>query len=291
MDYLKEILKGVLIGVANIVPGVSGGTLAVSMGIYDKIIRAVTHIAKDTKESVKTLLPYGMGAALGVVGLSFVIEYFFGQFPLQTSLLFIGLIIGGIPVLSKRLKPYHIGIGGSLACAVTFFAMMVFAFWDGSGTEAVVLSMNVETLAVLFFVGMIAAATMVIPGVSGTMILMVLGYYQPIIASINQFILSFFGGDWGVVWNEAVVLTPFGFGVLAGIFACAKLIEVLLVRFEMITYCAIIGLVLSSPLVILSGITLDSIHIPTVLSGLVCFGLAYMASVRLSKSSNSQTER
>lgn len=291
MDYFKEILKGVLIGVANIVPGVSGGTLAVAMGIYDKIIKAVTHIAKDTRESVKILLPYGIGAALGVVGLSFVIEFLFVQFPLQTSLLFIGLIVGGIPILSKRLKPYHIGTAGSLACAVTFFTMMALAFYDKPGSAEVVLSMKVETLASMFFVGMIAAATMVIPGVSGTMILMVLGYYQPVIASINQFIVSFFEGNWAVVWREAVVLAPFGFGVLAGIFACAKLIEILLERFEMITYCAIMGLVLSSPIVILSGISLDSIHIPTVLYGLVCFGLACMVSVRLSKSSNAQSER
>lgn len=286
MDYFKEVLKGVLIGVANIVPGVSGGTLAISMGIYDRIIRAVTHIAKDTKESVRTLFPYGLGAVIGVVGLSFVIEFLFETFPLQTSLTFVGLILGGIPIIASRLKGRHVGLSGTAACAFTFFLMTVMAFMEGAGTHEVVLTIEVPSLISLFFVGMIAAATMVVPGVSGTMILMMLGYYQPVIAAINKFILAAVSADFQAMILEGLLLMPFALGVLAGIFACAKLIEILLSRYEIITYSAIIGLVLSSPLVILSGVNLGGIHIPTVLSGLVCFGLAAAFAARLSKNSS-----
>ena len=74
MEYIKDIVRGIFIGIANIIPGVSGGTMAVSMGVYDKIIHAVTNIKKEFKTSIKILLPYAIGCALGIVLLSFVIK-------------------------------------------------------------------------------------------------------------------------------------------------------------------------------------------------------------------------
>ena len=91
MEFVKDILKGSLVGVANIIPGVSGGTMAVSMGIYDKLITAVTHIFKDFKKSLRILLPIVIGAVLGIGILAFVIKWLFANYPVQTNLLFIGL--------------------------------------------------------------------------------------------------------------------------------------------------------------------------------------------------------
>ena len=102
MKYVKEILRGLLIGVAGIVPGVSGGTLAVSMGVYDQIIGAVSHLFRKPGQSVRTLFPYGVGMLVGIGGLAFVIETLFGNFPFATSMAFLGLILGGIPALLKR---------------------------------------------------------------------------------------------------------------------------------------------------------------------------------------------
>ena len=93
LNYIKEILRGVFIGVANIIPGVSGGTIALSMGIYEKIISAVNNIRKEFKNSVKTLLPYIIGAVLGIVVLSFVIEFSLENFELPTLMAFVGLIL------------------------------------------------------------------------------------------------------------------------------------------------------------------------------------------------------
>ena len=104
MKLLKEICRGILIGVANIIPGVSGGTLAVSMGVYDKIIYALTHIRKEFKQSLKILVPVGIGAVIGLIGLSFVIKWLFEYYPIQTNFLFIGLIIGGLPAIFRREK-------------------------------------------------------------------------------------------------------------------------------------------------------------------------------------------
>ena len=104
LNFIKELFKGIIIGIANIIPGVSGGTLAVSMGIYDKIISAVTHLFKKPKESIRTLIPYGIGAVAGIIGLSFIIEWLFLNYPLAfyifvfifisstTSIIFFSLI-------------------------------------------------------------------------------------------------------------------------------------------------------------------------------------------------------
>lgn len=283
MNYIKEILKGILIGVANVIPGVSGGTLAVSMGIYDKIIGSITHIFKDTKKSVVVLFPYGIGAAIGIVGLSFMIEFLFENYPLQTSLTFIGLITGGLPVIFGKVKGKPIKVTGAAAFLLMFIVVVGMAVM-GNGTEKLVdLKFGLVPSIQLFFVGMVAAATMVIPGVSGSMLLMLLGYYQPIIGSINQFIRSVVSFDISGVLAECGILIPFGIGVGAGIFACAKLIELLLKKYQTTTYCAILGLVISSPIVILWGIPIVSINLLMVVSGLVCFALAFTGAAWLSK--------
>ena len=104
MKLLKEICRGALLGVANIMPGVSGGTLAISMGIYNKIIYAVTHLRKDLKNSVRILMPIGIGVLLGFIGLSYVIRGLFVYYPLQTNFLFIGLVLGGLPEIVKPIR-------------------------------------------------------------------------------------------------------------------------------------------------------------------------------------------
>ena len=126
MGFFKDILRGVMIGVANIIPGVSGGTMMVSMGIYDKIIGAVNNIFKEWKQSLKTLLPYAIGMLLGIAGLSFCITYFFEHFPLQTAFLFIGLIFGGLPVILKKVKGKKLDI--SIVLLFLVFLLLLYCF-------------------------------------------------------------------------------------------------------------------------------------------------------------------
>ena len=98
----KNFLKGMVMGLANIIPGVSGGTLAVSMGIYDKLIHCLTHLFKEFKESIRFVLPIILGMIVALAGLSFVITPAFEHFPLQTNGLFIGLIVGDCRLCSER---------------------------------------------------------------------------------------------------------------------------------------------------------------------------------------------
>ena len=136
MEFVKDILKGSLVGVANIIPGVSGGTMAVSMGIYDKLITAVTHIFKDFKKSLRILLPIVIGAVLGIGILAFVIKWLFANYPVQTNLLFIGLIVGGLPVIWKKTKKQRITAGAIVTFLVFLSIVILFPiFGNGAGAE------------------------------------------------------------------------------------------------------------------------------------------------------------
>ena len=102
MEFLTRMVQGLVVGVANIIPGVSGGTMAVVMGIYDKLISAVSDLKKDFKKSVLYLLPIGLGAVLGIVLFSHLIKYLLGSYSMPTNFFFLGLILGSIPMIYRR---------------------------------------------------------------------------------------------------------------------------------------------------------------------------------------------
>lgn len=281
MKLVKDILRGVAIGIANIIPGVSGGTLMVSMGIYDEVICSVTGIFRHWKESVKTLLPYAVGMAAGIVGLSFVISWLFAEYPFQTAMLFIGLIFGGIPMLLAKVAGRRPNVAELLVFAAFFGLIVWMQFW-GEGS-AKVLSVTPGTMTALFFIGALAAATMVIPGVSGSMLLMSLGYYTPIIDHINAFVIAVVTLDFGTVWYCMGILVPFGVGVLLGIFLIAKLVEYLLKRQERLTYFAILGLVAASPVAVLSGMDAGAVNALVLIAGMAMFGAGLLLSWLLGK--------
>ncbi|MDD2971341.1 MAG: DUF368 domain-containing protein [Lachnospiraceae bacterium] len=282
---IKEILIGIVIGVANIIPGVSGGTMAVTLGIYDKLIHAVTHILKEFKESIKMLIPILIGAVLGIGVLSFVIKFLFVQFPVQTNFLFIGLIIGGLPIIWNRLKSTNKKVSiGNLIAALAFFALVVGMAMIGEAEGgAADVSLNAVNMIKLFLVGMLASATMIIPGVSGSMVLMIIGYYNTIIDTITLFIKSALSMDMTGIMQGIGVLMPFGIGVLIGIGVIAKLIEIIFVKAPNYAYCAILGLIIASPIAIILMSDLSRYNIISVLTGIVTFAIGYFAARKLAE--------
>lgn len=257
MTFIIDMIKGIFIGIANIIPGVSGGTLALSMGIYDKLIGAVSNFFKDWKRSILTLFPIAIGCGIGIVGFTYAIEYLLSEHTFVTCMAFIGLILGGLPVLVKQLKIKLRERGGSIGfsgilCFVLLFAFAVLLPMMGSDEKVMqTLAVSPVLMILMFFIGIIASATMVIPGVSGSMVLMILGYYYGIIDSIKTFLEALKAFDIPVMLDRCLILAPFGIGVLLGIFLIAKLITFLFEKYGVQTYCAILGLVLSSPFAII----------------------------------------
>lgn len=275
---IKNILKGAVIGLANIIPGVSGGTMAVSMGIYDKLIHCVTHIVKEFKKSIRFLLPIGIGMLVALVGLSFVIEAAFEHFPAQTNLLFIGLIVGGLPAIAKKVKGNTIRIQ-HVTAALLFFALVVgmAALGDTKGNTAD-LSFGALNVIKMFGVGVIASATMVIPGVSGSMVLMLMGYYQPVIETISTFIRALLAFDVPVLLQCCGVLVPMGIGIVVGIVVIAKLVEIIFEKCPLLAYWAIIGLIVASPFAIVLMSEFGTIGVVTILTSTATFAAGFVCA-------------
>ena len=283
LTFIKELSKGLIIGIANIIPGVSGGTLAVAMGIYDKMISAITHLLKKPKQSIATLMPYGIGALIGIIGLSFIIEGLFVRYPLPTNLFFIGLILGSVPMLYKKVKYEKMHTGYIVAFVMTFILVISLSLVKGNQSIQNDLQLNVIGVIKIFLVGIIASATMVIPGVSGSMILTIIGYYLPIIERINQIIKALIAFDVLQAIQYALILIPFILGVVIGIFIIAKLIECLLKKAQTLVYWGILGLVISSPVAILIVAQIEQITLLSVGISSVCLIIGLKVATMLSE--------
>ncbi|MCI8454858.1 MAG: DUF368 domain-containing protein [Lachnospiraceae bacterium] len=257
MQFLFNVFKGMLIGVANVIPGVSGGTMAVSLGIYDRLIGSISGLFGAFKKSVSFLLPILIGCVLGIVCFTYIIEYLLADHTFVTCMAFVGLILGGIPILLTALKKSMrtrrkktIGICGIAAFLLAFFICAGLPLFNVGETGLTKIDVSAGNMAILFLLGIIASATMVIPGVSGSMMLMIFGYYYGIINTIKGFFDALRAMDFPTMVHGVLLLAPFGIGILLGIFLIAKLITFLFERFGVETYCAILGLVLASPVAI-----------------------------------------
>lgn len=272
-EYLVLAIKGFIIGVANIIPGVSGGTLAITLGIYERLINAISHFMKNIKENIKFLFPIGIGAVLSLAILSNAISYALTNFKFPTTLFFIGLIVGGIPLLYKKIDK-EVNGKNILLMLITFSIVVLFTFMDSGNKVISFANMDIYKYITLFVVGMIAAATMVIPGISGSFVLMLLGYYEPIINTIKDFT------HLNNIASNLAILIPFGIGVLVGIVLIAKLIEYLLAKHEVPTYFMIIGFILASiiSIIVEAGLTTNIMFI---VSGIILFMLGFVIAYKL----------
>lgn len=270
-----------LIGIANIVPGVSGGTMAVSMGIYDRLIFCISHPFKDFKNNLLFLIPIALGMGIAIIASAFGIDYLFEMFPLQTNLLFIGLIMGSLPVIYGNVKAVTMRIGHIMA-AVIFFAVVVsMAMMNGSGSGYVILEPDITEAILLFLVGVLASATMVIPGVSGSMMLLLLGYYNPILDTIKAFFVAALEMNFQSLFCTVLLLAPFGIGVLVGMVVIAKIIEVVFLRCPTYAYWAIVGLLFGSPIAILIVGTFYEVTIAGIVSGIIALACGLFISNKL----------
>ena len=249
MDFIRLIVIGVILGVANVIPGVSGGTLAVVFNIYDRLINVITLNVKKILSEWKFILPLVVGMGLGIILFSKAITFLFENYPVQTNWFFIGIILGSIPMIAKRLMaaskasssdarkiPVSAIVCGVLALAV--MAIMTYANVAESG--APIQTELAPLLAVKLFIGLACATiAMIIPGISGSFLMLVVGVYSTVIAAISDFNIP--------------LLIPAVIGGVVGLLGGAKLVRFLMEKVPAQTYGAIMGLVLGSILVIFPG--------------------------------------
>ena len=248
LQWFLDILRGAVIGVSNIIPGVSGGTMAVSMGIYDRVIYAVNNLFKQFKKNFRDLLPIIIGVLVGLFAFAALIGNLLGtkssEIPmtrLPTNFAFIGLILGGLPAIYKRVNMKSARIPGVILFLIFLALVVVLPLLNPP--EARTVDHSIGTILLMIPLGAIASSTMVVPGISGSMILMLLGYYNPVINAMNDLR----GGD----WSSLAILAPYAIGLLVGIVFIAKLMNFLLKKHAALTFSAIFGLVIGSPVALL----------------------------------------
>ena len=244
MESIILVIKGFFIGVANVIPGVSGGTIALILGVYEKLIDTISNIRKQFKKNLKFLIPLAIGMVVAIVTTSKLISYSYDKFPLPTIMFFVGLVFGGIPMLLKHVKGKKETkqLSSYIIALLTFLLVLFLAsykFLFSMTGEVSFESLGVIGTIFLFVVGIIASATMVIPGVSGSLVLMIIGYYYPIIDTINNLFKEDFV-------HNAFILCVLGLGIVFGIVMVSKLLNLLFKKYNTKTYFGILGFVFAS---------------------------------------------
>ena len=237
-NFLLDTAKGASIGVAMIIPGVSGGTLAVLLNIYDKLISAISNIFKDFKNSVKVLVPILLGAVVAVIAMYFPLKFALKHAPFPTVMLFAGLMIGSCPKIVKDGMKNGFKKLDILSFLLPLLLVIGICFIPNLGSADLSSTMPVHGYFLLILIGMIASCALVVPGVSGSMLLLILGYYNEILDTV-----SLLKTDFG---HSVLVLLTLAVGVIIGFFSIAKLMKYLLNKFPRATNWAIIGFVAGS---------------------------------------------
>ena len=236
MKGFFNIIKGIFIGAGAIVPGVSSGVLCVIFGIYEKLLDAVLNFFKDIKQNIKFLFPIALGVGTGVLLFSNMLNYLLYEFPIQTKSIFIGLIIGTIPSLIREVnekeafKPQNV-IYLLIALAIGVITVVL--------ENRMHIVNNVDGMSIVYLVmcGVIMSVGIVVPGVSSTIILMLLGVYSVYLQSVANLYLP--------------VLIPLGIGLILGSIIVMKLTKKLLETYYSQTFYSIIGFTIGSIFVLL----------------------------------------
>ena len=351
LNWIVAVLKGTLVGLAIVIPGVSGGSMLLTIGVYEDAVSITSKDKARRRAAIKKLIPYALGIVLGVVALSFVVTWLLSNFEFFTILLFSGLILGSLPMLFRKIKGHKVKFGYILV-ALVMIALMVLlpylndtttetfkklsasdslsvgerivltdgnadeltvqngdatvsvweiksaggtfgkpgdgyklrsgadkkVFFDQNGTDVFDLRMNTdgtlelvghgtgETLLtspvyravdalnngvvsalLALLLGFIAAGTMIVPGISGSMVMLVLGYYYSVMTHLKSFVVCVFTLNFAQMGNHLLVLVPFGIGIILGLLIVSKAIRWLLDKHPTPTYYGIIALMLASP--------------------------------------------
>jgi len=273
---MKLFIKGFIIGVAKIIPGVSGAMLAISMGIYEKALDAIGNFRGNSKKNISFLIPIGIGVVLAIILTSNVVDYFLTNHYLPTMLLFIGLIIGGLPELFKKIDKKNI----KKSNIIIFIISLSFVFLLSLvGEQNIFTNSNSIIIGYFLFllIGLIDAITMVIPGISGTAVMMLLGCYHLLIK-----VLASLTSIDSIIANLGILIF-YGIGVTLGVFFLAKLMTYLFNKNENLVYSGILGFAISSIFLLLISTFKNNYEVWEIIIGLVLLVIGYFIAERFKK--------
>lgn len=232
---INQLIKGIIIGVAKIIPGLSGSVLMISFNLYDKAINAITNFFENPKKNFIFLFNLGLGIILGIVLFSKILHYFITNYYLYTTSFFIGLIIGGIPIIAKKIPKKTICY---LLILISFVLIFSLSFLTTNQDYA--LKNTYIDLIVFFIAGFLEAFGTILPGISSTALLMLIGVY-------NHYLVILSGAlNVNYLLDTLNFILPFSLGLLIGIILISILVNYLLKNYSNQTFSIILGISLAS---------------------------------------------
>lgn len=237
----KNLYRGLIMGSVEVVPGISGGTIAVLLGIYEQLIASISgFFSKDWKKHLSFLVPLGIGMVIAIFLFARVVTWLFNHYPMQTQFFFLGLVIGVIPYLYQKAE-------GKTKFQTKHYILLIIGFVIVSGLGIlnpnkgqVIEDISTSTYILLFVAGFIGSSVMIVPGISGSMIMMLLGVYPTIMGAISDFQFS--------------IIIVAGAGIALGFITMSKIIAYFLRNYFTGTYAVIIGLVIGAITIVFPGI-------------------------------------
>ncbi|QMT17837.1 DUF368 domain-containing protein [Planococcus maritimus] len=252
----KNIYRGILMGISDLIPGVSGGTIAFILGIYDRLLESISgFFSREWKKHLGFLVPLGIGIVITLLLFSRFIEFLLENHYEATQFFFMGLILGVLPYIMKQAEVKKNFTARHLVILLVIGAALAsMAFIQTDENIAPITDLSLPTFFLLFFSGWLASMAMLLPGISGSFILLLIGVYSTAINALSTL-------------NLPIVLT-IGAGVMVGFVVSSKVISYLLEHFTYVTYAAIIGLILGSLFVVFPGFASDT---ATLVTSLITF--------------------
>lgn len=262
MDLIKNFLKGAVISISQLIPGVSGGTIAMILGIYDELIHSINNILSDFKNQYKLLLEVGIGAITGILLFSNIVSSLLEKYPTELGYLFIGVILGGAPLMFRKAT---INGFNKISLIYLILGTIIVLLMGDEGTEnsMILTSLSFINFIWLFIAGIIIAIALILPGISGSFMLLILGLYSTVINAISELNIP--------------IIIPILLGIIIGTILTAKLIENLLSKYPEPTYMIIFGFILGSVFKVLPGYDGADSLIGIIL-GIIGFFIIYFVS-------------
>jgi len=299
LKAIRNFFNGLAFGITETIPGVSGGTIALILGFYFELIETINHFTENFKKRLQFLIPLIIGVVSGILLFSSLINFLLMYFSFPTMLFFIGLISGIIPHIYARARVKNndetqevkkIKFTEILLIIIPFIILITLSFLKNetglTNYEETISNITFPFMIFIFFSGILAAAALVIPGISGSFVLLLLGLYPLIIYSVSSIRQLFTdNGTLEHFLNICKVLGPLALGVIIGGLSMARLIEKLLKNYQTIVYSVILGLLSASVIVLFKDpiVYKSGLSIFIVISGIITFSAGCVLSFFLGK--------
>lgn len=271
--HLINILKGISIGIANVIPGFSGGTMAVMVKIYDLFVYAFANIFNDFKNVIKKCWSLFVGIGIGVFIALVTIVKLLEVIPFITIMFFVGLVFGSIPQIYNKAKQGKLRIVDIICFIIAIIILVALPLLPANEVDV---SFNFGLYIIMLLLGIICSSAMVIPGVSGSLVLMAFGYYSFLMITMKDLLKNLFNFSMDNYWNMFITVACFAIGCVLGLVFVSKLITKLTEKYPKTVYFTILGLLVASPFSIIYATVTEytiTFNFPTIIFSIISFAL------------------